>query len=1310
MTVGSGASTARAVVSSLPRKPLGLPTTSSLITELLALNTWAARVSFLGQHAALVHQVIADRCRTEGAEQLALFIERATAVGLDQALVELDVLQSLDLAVSAQTASSIEVVEHAAAMIVSGSAWLLPEFIAAAGSVSQRLPDSSTEIRRIVVPALAAATSVTAAEVDELLVLATTDWEDVWPVLETVSARDSLMCPFPAARAVAEISADLPQLSEWLLELEGLLDAARVRGAEAAQAEHRMRILAGLFADGEELEEFDDPAAVCSQLAAELAVVIQQTGATWVIPSAIAVARKALSLTDPTSALRAGRLSNLSALLIEGVQANVVPPSRVEEALKAAREAFEIGSPDPAVYARLAANLGNRISQAIDAGICEPTDLAEAVDLHDCAWELTGPDDPLRPQRASNLSSLLGNAVEAGILPPSDLARALELQDEAVSLAEPDGPDLPWYLSNRANRVALAVQLSVLPPESLLNGIHDLRRALAIAKPGHPGNRGIASNLSALLSEGVHANLLPASCMSEAIALAQAALESTPTTSADWPTYANNLANRLGVGVTTGLESVDRLATAVDLSQLAVDATPVDHPARPGRIATLIGRTLAAIDAGVVAPDKVKGVLAVAEPMWLTMSFAHPLRAKLANDMAVLLSEAVKLDVLEPDRLVEAVELAEEGVDLLSPDEPDWAESTSNLSAILSEAIHHELLPASRLTAVVDLARSALDQVLDGPLRPGLATNASALIAEAIAAGVLAEDRIEEALRLQQEALDLVPFPHPDRPAYAANLIQRVADALAHGVIDTDDALARVNLLVDEAWKQATTSVTPHQRQRAIALTARLIKYAPLLLTRLTGDLAESALAVEVLRGHLFRGMRAPRLTSGVVSDECERRYRAAAENYDLSQLHAIDGVGTYGDSIAAFRELTDAMAQVIAEDADAGLGSPPSRTDLLNAIPRGVSVIYLLTGMETSLSSYPGAAVVFGTEGSNCVELPGLTQPAVAENVAKLLDAEAVLEDVCSWLWETVAQPLLDSAGESENQLGSTAWAFVLTGLIGMLPIHAATDGASTLDDHARVLTIRGTLPLNAVQAAPPAQHPPMAMALQAADLKFTAADMAVAGTLIPKCRVLSCDCEPTTLLAALSEASAALFSGHALHALDVGGSLQLGPPGSDLWLTAEDVMRLPTRRRGLVILAACSSGQAALSLPEEAVGLPTALLSIGFRSVISTLWPVRDSVAFITVARFLQLKALDPTAADDVILQETRKWLRQASCDELLIWLDKLEDRVEMDRDVTDTLRHAWKVYPDLMNPVPYADPRDWAAFFCTGASPLVTGAADE
>lgn len=1301
MNAGPGVKTERGVVSSLVRQPLGVLTMSMLASDLLRMPTWSERLAFLERNPTLVHQAVADRCRAEGDARLGDFIERAASVGVNQATQELRAVEALAQVAEAESGAQTAELEAVAALILAGATWLTSAFLAAATSICARNPDVSPAVREVVIPPLAHTTGTTVADIKGILALATLDWEDVWPTLERLAAQEHLRGAFPAALAVAGISADLPRLRNWVSELCSLIEAATIRGPEAAIAEHQLRICVWSFTerDGlDDLEESEDPATVCAHLTAEIAERVQRVGAMWLASSAIDIGRLAVQLTPASDQRRAGRLSNLSSAIAVGVHAGVCPRDSISEALDAAREAFTLGSPDPAVAARLAANLGNRISLAVDAELLPVDDLQEAVSMHEHAWAMTDTDDPARAQRASNLGALLSDAIAAGVLPMSEFERALAYQDESVRAAEPDGPDLPTLLSNRANRIALAVKYAVRPTGTLLDGIADLERSLTLMNPSHPARVGVQSNLASLLSEAIHGGVLPTSRIREALALAEAVLEATPRTSLDWPSYANNLAIKLGMAVTAGVVPLDQLATAVDHAEQAVNATPVTHSASAGRIATLIGRTLAAIDAGVIPPSRVGDVVVIAEAMWLAKSPTHPLRAMVAQDIATLLSESVKHGLMEQARLLEALDLAQEGLRLTSPAQIEWAERASNVAAIMSEAVSYELLPETALSDAVDLAVRALASVGDCPVRAGLATNASALMAEAVAIGVRPAELLSDAVSLQAEALDLTPFPHPDRPAYASNMVQRLADALAGGLIAPADAARRLDALVADAWEQVTTSVTPLQRERMLALTSRLATVAPLLALQLQNEPIEAVRIIETLRGHLWRGRRAPSLKPGRVSLECEAQYVAAAADYELSQLYAIDGVGTHIHAAAAFAALTEAMAAVEAECPGVGLRSPPSSAQLLAAVPDGVAAVYLLAGSESALSTYPGVAIVLGRQECTAVPLPGLTRQAVVDAVETLLSPGSPAEDVCGWLWRAVAQPLLASDPARSGPLTAPEWAFVPTGLMGMLPLHASGTASRTLEDEVGVVTIRSVLPFApAAPGAPPAKQRAVAMALPAADLAYPGADLAVATTLLGDCLPLPADTEPAALLDALAEASAVVLSGHGLHALDVGGSLRLGPADSGFWLTAEDVAWLPVRRREMALLAACSSGQPSLALPNESIGLPTALLSIGSASVVATLWPVGDAVAFVSMAHLLELRSTDPSLPIAEALRRTRRWVRRATCAELNAWLDDLIVAVPLDTDVIGRLRAEWASYPDLIEPVPYADARDWAAFAC-------------
>mgnify|MGYP001742438977 FL=1 len=1301
---GRTGSADRAVVQSLSRVSLGGVDLSMVADQLVALESWDERLSLLQRYPELVHPVIAGRCDAKGVERLGCFLRRAADAGLNKAVEEARILDSLEYLTEDESADGIATLSAAADMVMTGAVWLVPEMVRVGAAIADRSPASSDDLRRLLIPPLAYAAGTSTVDVQRVIALACMEWEDVWSSLERICAWPDLQNAFPAAKQVALLSGDLPDLGSWVSELGGLVTAAMERGQEAAEYEHRLRNIANDFSRGEGIDEFDSPDLVCSQLASEMADLWRRTGAVWLLPEAVAAARRAVQLTDVDSPQRAGRLSNLSGLIGECVQAGLCSAGMLKEALSASRDAVAVGADDKEVQATLSATLGNRISQAIDAGLCSSSVLLEAVSSHTIAWELTAEESPAKAQRASNLGAVIADAIEAGMLPITDLEKALELQDEAIAAVGERREDLPWLLSNRANRIAQAVRFSVRPPEALLDAVQDLRQALDTAIPGHPGAAAIASNLSALLAESVHAGVVSESRTSEAVRFARDALAATPEGHPDWPRYATNLANRLGLGVSAGFEPLTSLEEAVDLAEGAMAATPAGHPSTAARMANLVGRVLAAVRAGVLPGHRIKDIEPLADAMWLAIPSSHPLRGRLAIDVAVLLSESVRHSHLEPSRLRDAVEIAREGLRLLRPDNPDWPEGMSNYSAIVSEAVHEGLLPMSCLGDAVKAAQQALEQVPSGPMHPGLATNASALIAEAVAAGVLPAARVEESLRLQLDALDSSPFPDPDRPAYASNAILRLAEAWSLCLVPRERALQIVHELVDDAWQQSISSVTPTQRHRVAELTSTLARLAPQLLLRLGRNPLDAVVAVEMLEGHLLRGLRAPMLPVGMVAPQLEARYREAASAYDASQLRALDGVGRYADSAAAFREVEVALSDVRRQYPGLLLGDRPSSAELLDAVQEDTLVIYLIQGMETRLARQAGAAVVLGSGlRPRYVDLPMLSHESVAENVAKLLDPIASLPEVCSWLWEAVAEPLFKELGATGEAGDMPCWALVPTGLLRALPLHAASGPSATLDDLVDVVELRSLLaPSGRTKVSHTATTGGLAMALHADDLIFPASDAAVAAAFMPGCRVLPEATTPGDFFAALSGAHDVLLSGHAVHALDVGGSLRLGPPESGLWLTADDLARLPVRKRGTAILAACSSGQPSLASPQEAYGLPTALMGMGFSTVVASLWPVRDSVAFVTVARFLQLRAQDPSLREEEHLRQTRRWLRTATTDDLETWIDGLSRQVELDERPVECLRRFWRNYPDLMHPVPYSDPRDWAAFFCVRTWP--------
>lgn len=117
----------------------------------------------------------------------------------------------------------------------------------------------------------------------------------------------------------------------------------------------------------------------------------------------------------------------------------------------------------------------------------------------------------------------------------------------------------------------------------------------------------------------------------------------------------------------------------------------------------------------------------------------------------------------------------------------------------------------------------------------------------------------------------------------------------------------------------------------------------------------------------------------------------------------------------------------------------------------------------------------------------------------------------------------------------------------------------------------------------------------------------------------------------------------------------------------------------RRLAIVAACDMHNVGVDVPNEVVGLPSALLQLGFSGVIAASWPVSDHATAFLMTRFHQVWR--DGAHPAVALAVAQNWLRNAGTDELAV--------------VAPTLP-----LPDAeRGPRPFAHPWNWAAFAYTG-----------
>ena len=248
-------------------------------------------------------------------------------------------------------------------------------------------------------------------------------------------------------------------------------------------------------------------------------------------------------------------------------------------------------------------------------------------------------------------------------------------------------------------------------------------------------------------------------------------------------------------------------------------------------------------------------------------------------------------------------------------------------------------------------------------------------------------------------------------------------------------------------------------------------------------------------------------------------------------------------------------------------------------------------------------------------------------------------LNVMTGWLGATIMRPLVDALAQARVPVG-TGVTLVADGLLGLLPLHAAW--ATTIEGEqwnvSDEFLIRYTSNARAVLAASDRLDRLGAdQLLLVVDPQPTTATplpgaAAEAARIIPKWDKGSYAVRWYDAATAddieqlLDEHSVFHFAGH--------GLANLADPTQSGLLMANDEMltveRLANRHLALrlAVLSACETGLPGALLPNEVIGLPTALVQAGACGVIASLWPVGDDVTHRLMDLFYSIWRRDELA----------------------------------------------------------------------------------
>jgi tetratricopeptide (TPR) repeat protein len=966
-------------------------------------------------------------------------------------------------------------------------------------------------------------------------------------------------------------------------------------------------------------------------------------------PAVADLAIAALRVTAAGSLVQLVNLALALRLRFE-VTSDVASLAEATEILRRARALMPPGDEgQPTLLNNLAQALRHHYELGRDA-----SDLDEAIALGEEAVRLTPPDAPALPKRLAHLAGCLSRRYDAR-RDRADLERAIELITAALGRERSDAPERCYWLTGLANGLIDRYELTAQPAD-LDSAFRFSEEAVSAAPDGWYGLEG------ALVSHG-NAALLR---------------------------YAQT--GELSL-VERGIESFERAFT---LTRQGSTQAPV--------IAYGYGSALLQSQDDERDRDRLNLAIAV-----LTEGLAGAPRSSSVHDsLSGLLGTAVSQrygkDGEEED-FNHASQLLTETLDRVAADTDKAAAVRFDLAGLASRRFER-----TGDQAQLDIAVGTYQQVLDARSPDGVTLINLGLALWSRYGETSAAADLRRGVKAFRDACQLEAASSQSRlkaarhwSAWGAERTAwaEVIEAYGYGLAAAQQ-LSRVQVTAGhrEAWL--------HEGRGLIAdagcAFAALGRPTDAVLALERGRAVLLSDALQLLRADL-RDLR--KAGQGDLADQyVAAARRVAAVEADLRQTGPLSGqpgaagglADPYGAARKAQAELAAAVAEVRQFSGYEGFQADVTFADIA-ASARVCPLVYLVAGPRS------GWALVVDSEGTvTARELAGLTTDSLNERGQSFLRAyrrrrdtpglwRDILAETTGWLWDAAMGEVIDALAGTESA------ALITTGLLGLLPWHAAwtadperrtgrhyviddltisyTPNARAIGTARRLAAVTQPAGLLAVQEPTPVSAEPLAA---------SAAEVAQVSGLFKRSRVLAGP-------AATASAVRAEF-GHGwpvLHFSCHGYASIRRPLESALLLAYDEEITLrriidadldATR---LVVLSACETAMAGTDLPDEALSLAAGFLQAGAAGILGSLWAVPEVGTALLISRFYDLwltSGLSPAQA----LRQAQLWLRDSTNAEKA----EAYPGIYAEGTSSDLWRSARM----------HGDPDSWAAFVFSGA----------
>ena len=469
------------------------------------------------------------------------------------------------------------------------------------------------------------------------------------------------------------------------------------------------------------------------------------------------------------------------------------------------------------------------------------------------------------------------------------------------------------------------------------------------------------------------------------------------------------------------------------------------------------------------------------------------------------------------------------------------------------------------------------------------------------------------------------------------------------------------------------------------------------------------------------------------------RQYREASDRISALQSREESTLGASSASLnlsaqiaAAYREVETAIQKIQRIEGYEHFLDEPKFEDLANAVQIQQPLVYLITTKAGSL-----ALVAHRNSSDTEITIePVWVDSFSTADLHELLDSHEKgkvrtgylvsqfrgdLETELDKTLPTLGQKLIAPIAHHLRLMGNTGLVLIPNGLLGLLPLHAATYPARnkklTLLDEFDVSYVPTAQVLTAAQRKATTQRdlPPVLTGVgnplpNLRPLRYARLELERVATLFSDNggRLLyEREATKEALLACLPGATYVHFSCHGMFdpKEPLNSHLQLadGQP-----FTVREILECRELKNvRLAVLSACQTAVTDFShLRDEVIGLPASFFQAGVRGVVGSLWPVSDLATMLLMIRFYEyhLKGDAVTGkgplAPDKALRAALLWLRDVTNAELTEQLKAYKQTEEtVPRDFylsnasTKELSH--EDTPIDSQARPFAHPYYWAAF---------------